>query len=391
MYTIKTYQEALDKIFVVEETRDYSLEKVRKAMMLLWNPLKNIKVIHITGTNWKGSTSKMCFSVLKHAWKKVGCFTSPHLIDIKERFITDEWEITEEEFISCLNEILALDLSLSFFEKATLMSFLFFKKREVEYAIVEVWFWWLLDSTNVVEPLITAITSIWLDHVAFLWSTLEEVSLHKAWIIKEWIPIVYNHNNTVISKTAEEKNAETIFTKKLVGTNLLWDYQKKNAAIAFEICKYLWVDDECIKVWLQKVEHFWRLQYITDNLIIDWAHNEQWLVSLKKYIDSVKNDFDKIELCFAQKRWKNAEKILEVFWEEYNNFVLIDSDNYRMVERPDILKERIYNDFPEFNKIMFEKSTQDEVFEKSLANNNVLYVVFWSLYMIWEFLKFVWK
>jgi len=120
---IKTYKEALEKIFQIEETRDYSLEKVQKAIKILNNPLKNIKIIHITGTNWKWSTSKMVFSVLKNAWKKVWVFTSPHLIDLKERFLTDIWEITEKEFIEILNIIqgaensLLKELKFSFFEK----------------------------------------------------------------------------------------------------------------------------------------------------------------------------------------------------------------------------------------------------------------------------------
>ncbi|MDQ7022376.1 MAG: hypothetical protein Q9M97_02410 [Candidatus Gracilibacteria bacterium] len=83
---IKTYKEALEKIFIIEETRDYSLVKVEKALKLLNDPLKNIKVIHITGTNGKGSTCKMVFSVLKNSGKKVGVFTSPHLLDLKKDF-----------------------------------------------------------------------------------------------------------------------------------------------------------------------------------------------------------------------------------------------------------------------------------------------------------------
>ena len=165
---IKTYKEALEKIFQIEEVRDYSLEKVEKAMEILNNPLKNIKVIHIAGTNWKGSTSKMVFSVLKNAWKKVWVFTSPHLIDLKERFLTDIWEITEKEFIEILNKILKIELKFSFFEKCFLIAVLLFEKRWVEYAIFEVGFWGLLDTTNVVNPVITAITSIWIDHTKVL-------------------------------------------------------------------------------------------------------------------------------------------------------------------------------------------------------------------------------
>ena len=410
---IKTYKEAIKKVFVIEETRDYSLERVEKAMELLWNPLKNINVIHIAGTNWKWSTSKMVFAVLKNAWKKVWAFTQPHLLDLKERFITDSWEITEKEFVEFLNKILDLDLKFSFFEKATLISFLLFEKREVEYGVIEVWFWGLLDSTNVVSPVITAITSIWIDHTKFLWNTIEEISFQKAGIIKEGIPIIYNHKNDVIKKVAEEKNAPIIFTKNKIKTNLIWEYQEKNAAIAFEICKYLlyslplskgvpevWGGGifSLILEWLQKVEHFWRLQYITPNLLIDWAHNTAWLVELKKYLLSL--DFNKnicsadcwilnnIKLCFAQKKWKNWDKILEVFDKE-NNFILVESENKLMVEKAEILLQNIKGLKPSVDKINLIIKTPEEIFELSQNNKNKLYVVFWSLYMIWDFLKFV--
>ncbi len=395
---IKTYKEALEKIFIIEQTRDYSLEKVKKAIELLNSPLKNIKVIHITGTNWKGSTCKMVFSVLKNAGKKVWVFTSPHLLDLKERFLTDIWEITEKEFVEILNKILNLDLSFSFFEKCFLISVLLFEKREVEYAIFEVGFWWLLDSTNVVNPVITAITSIWIDHTKILWNTIQEISYQKAWIIKEGITVVINHKNKVIEKVAKEKKAPIIFTTKKIKTNLIWDFQEKNAAIAFEICKYLfslplkskevpergWIFPTILE-WLQKVVHFWRMQYITPNLLIDWAHNEAWLLELKKYLlnlwfnrDICKWDCgipNNIKLCFAVKKWKNWDKIFKIFWE--NNYILVESENKLMVEKAENISKN------------YEIKTPQEIYKLSQENKNNLYVVFWSLYMIWDFLKFV--
>jgi len=383
--TIKTYREALEKIFVIEEVRDYSLEKIRRAIELLDNPLKNIKIIHITGTNWKWSTCKMVFSVLKNAWKRVWVFTSPHLVNLKERFLTDIWEITEEEFVKILNRILKLDLNFSFFEKCFLISVLLFEKREVEYAIFEVGFWGLLDSTNVVKPVITAITSIWIDHTKVLWNTIEEISFQKAWIIKEKIPVVYNHKNKIIEEIAKQKNAPIIYTFKKVKTNLIWDFQEKNSAIVFEICKYLKIPEELILEWLQKVVHFWRIQYITPNLLIDWAHNEAGLLELKKYLLNLwfnKNICrwdcgipNNIKLCFAVKKWKNWEKILKVFWE--NNYILVESENKLMVEKAENISKN------------YEIKTPDEIYKLSQQNKNNLYVVFWSLYMIWDFLKFV--
>jgi len=398
---IKTYKEALEKVFILDSTRDYSLVKVRKAFKLLNNPLKNIKIIHIAGTNWKWSTSKMVFSVLRNAWKKVWAFTKPHLIDVRERIIDNSWQISKEDFIELLNKVLDLNIDFSFFEKHFLISCLFFEKKWLEYWILETWIWGLNDSTNITTPIITAITSVWIDHIKTLWKTIEEISFQKAWIIKELIPIVYNHENDVIENIAKQKKAPIIFTEKKVNTNLVWEHQKKNAWIAFEICKYLWVSEEIILEWLQKVEHFWRLQYITSNLLIDWAHNEAGLEELKKYLYHPQPLLSKegsynIKLCFAQKKWKTWDKILKVFnWE--NNFILVESENKLMVESSKKLKEIISlstegfypQGAPRSPLYNFEIKTPEEIFELSKNNENNLYVVFWSLYMIWDFLKFV--
>jgi len=374
----------------------------------------------------------MVFSVLKNSGKKVWVFTSPHLVDLKERFLTDIWEITEKEFVEILNKIqgaeniLLKEMNFSFFEKCFLMSVLLFEKREVEYAIFEVGFWGLLDSTNVVNPVITAITSIWIDHTKVLWSTIEEISFQKAWIIKEGIPIVYNHKNKIIEDIAKLKNAPIIFTTKKVKTNLIWDFQEKNASLAFEICKYLLEQDthkgctlqkyvgvslvdtlnNLILEWLQKVVHLWRMQYITPNLLIDWAHNEAGLLELKKYLLNLwfnKNICrwdcgipNNIKLCFAQKKWKNWEKILKVFWE--NNYILVESENKLMVEKAEKLKEILTGwtqGLPLQNSVGVVPcicpiiKTPDEIYKLSEKNKNNLYVVFWSLYMIWDFIKFV--
>jgi len=326
---------------------------------------------------------------------------------LKERFLTDIWEITEEEFVEILNivqgakDTLLKKLKFSFFEKCFLIAVLLFEKREVEYAIFEVWIGGLLDTTNVVNPIITAITSIWIDHTKVLWDTLEEISFQKAWIIKEWIPIVFNHKNKVIEKVAKEKKSPIIFTEKKVKTNLIWEYQEKNAGIAFEICKYLLLNNSPltplftiegnILEWLQKVEHLGRLQYITPNLLIDWAHNEAWLIELKKYLAHpqplpCKEGRYKVKLCFAVKKGKTAEKILKIFWE--NNYILVDSQNKLMVEKAENLKDNISLLTEGFSPLNNEIKTPEEIYNLSQKNKNNLYVVFGSLYMIWEFLKF---
>lgn len=378
---VKSYEEALEKIFVKEQVRNYSLERVREWYTKLWEPLKNIKLIHIAGTNGKGSTSQMIFSILKLAYKKIWVFASPHLLDLRERFFTEKGQIEKQEFVDILNVVLALWLSLSFFELCTLIAFEFFRRKELEYAIVEVWIWWLLDATNILNPYITAITSIGYDHIDILWNTLEEISYQKAGIIKPWIPIVYNHKNEVIEKIAYEKWASLIFAWEKE-TNLLGAYQKKNAWIAYEIAKYLWIQENIIKTWLMQVNHPWRLQYIRQNLLIDGAHNEDGLKELKKYIDTLRKNFETIVLCFALKKGKNIDIILKIFWEQ-DFFVIVDSANTFMLEASENIQKSLLSLWKSWTIL-----SPKEIYILSQKNKKTLYLAFGSLYMIGEFLRF---
>ncbi len=371
---IKTYKQALDIIFKKEETTKYNLDNIKKWLELLWNPQNNFKIIHIAWTNGKGSTSKMIFSILKQAKEKVWVFTSPHLVDIRERFETENWKISEEEFLVILNKILDLNIDLSYFDKCVLIALEFFKLKKCEYVILEVGLWWRLDTTNVVNPIITVITSIWLDHQNILWDNIEKISKEKAGIIKKNIPLVLNFKNNVIEKIAKEKNAKIIYTNKKIKTNLLWKFQEKNAWIAYEIAKFLKIEEKNIFSWLQKVDHIWRLQFLEKNMLVDWAHNEDSLKELKKYVEkNLKNKFEKIFYCFSLKKGKNIDLIINNIWKE-NNFILVD------------IKKEILENMTKY-KEKYEIKNKQEIFNLQKENPKNLYIIFWSLYMIGDFIE----
>lgn len=375
--SIKTYEEALSYLSPHEKvSKHYNLDTIRKVCEKLWNPQNSYKIIHIAWTNWKGSTSQMCFSIIKNREKKVGMFTSPHIVDIRERFQTNIWKIKEKDFINIVNIIKETNIELSFFEKCCILWFIYFKKEWCEYAIIETWLWWLLDSTNIVNPTITTITSIWYDHMNVLWNTLEEISYQKAWIIKTWIPIVINMHNNTIQKRAQEIWSPIIFTNKKIKSNLLWEHQKKNAGLAYEICHYLWTSDQTIYEWLERVSHPWRLEFLLPNLLIDWAHNKQWLQSLKNYIKKIKNNYDKIIYCFSTKQWKEKEirtNIIKRFWIE-NSYIIVEYEHYLLANIKEIKNV--------CSNINYEIKTPKQITNLAKKNHNNLYIVFWSLYMI---------
>ena len=135
---IKTYTEAVETLFKKEETLDYSLKKMKEAVAFFDHPEKTMKIIHVTGTNGKGSVCAMVFSILKHAGKKVGLFISPHIVEIRERFQTEKGMISEQDFVDIVNQVVACPIQLSYFEKCVMIAFLFFAKMECEYVILEV-------------------------------------------------------------------------------------------------------------------------------------------------------------------------------------------------------------------------------------------------------------
>lgn len=161
-------------------------------MTHLGNPEKCFKSIHVAGTNGKGSVSHMLCSILMQAGYKVGLYTSPHLVDFRERIRINGEMIPEEEVTRFVekNRTFMEGLQLSFFEMTVGMAFDYFAKQKVDVAVVEVGMGGRLDSTNVITPLLSVITNIGLDHTQFLGDTLAKIAAEKAGIIKEGVPVV---------------------------------------------------------------------------------------------------------------------------------------------------------------------------------------------------------
>lgn len=227
---MKSYKETLDFLFgqlpmyqrIGKAAYKADLETTFRLDDYFNNPHKNYKTIHVAGTNGKGSVSHSIASILQEAGYKVGLYTSPHLVDFRERIKINGTMISEQavmDFVSNHQNIIE-ELKPSFFEMTVALAFDYFSREEIDIAVVEVGMGGRLDSTNIVSPELSIITNIGLDHTAFLGNTLPLVAKEKAGIIKERTPIVIGQTQSetqeIFVNIAKEKNAPIIFADQIL-------------------------------------------------------------------------------------------------------------------------------------------------------------------------------
>ncbi|MCM1349265.1 MAG: bifunctional folylpolyglutamate synthase/dihydrofolate synthase [Firmicutes bacterium] len=244
------------------------LETVTRLLESFGSPHRSLRCIHVGGTNGKGSTAHTLAAILQSQGYKVGLFTSPHIIDFRERIRVNGEMIEEDEVVEFVRSYVNKDLGLSpsFFELTTAMAFNYFKKLAVDFAVIEVGLGGRLDSTNVITPLVSVITNISLDHTGLLGSTPKAIAAEKAGIIKAGVPVVIGKaaggvkdvflrqardmNAPIVfaSETDEIKNIQTdadssvIYNTRSFGTlhgQLKGNYQRENALTVLETVKQI--------------------------------------------------------------------------------------------------------------------------------------------------------
>lgn len=227
MDTEQKYQGMLDYLYSfidysLQKTFRYSPEKfdlgrMQEFMNVLGNPQNDYPIIHVAGTKGKGSVSALCASALKESGGRVGLYTSPHLQDYAERIQVDGMPIPHDELIALVEEVkpnIASSPEITTFEITTALAFLYFARREVSAAVMEVGLGGRLDATNVCDPLVTVITSISYDHTDLLGDTLSEIAGEKAGILKPGVPVVVSPQEEealqAINRIAAEREAPLI-------------------------------------------------------------------------------------------------------------------------------------------------------------------------------------
>lgn len=333
-FTPEAYQEALDWLFVqmpnyqIDGQKAYKpgLENITKLCDFFGNPQEKLKMIHIGGTNGKGSTSNMLASVLQEQGYKVGLYNSPHLIDFTERIKVNGNNCEKEfvfDFIQKLKN-LPEEIKPSFFEFTTVMAFEYFHKKSVDFAIIEVGLGGRLDSTNIIKPLVAAITNIDLDHQNILGNTIEEIALEKAGIVKPKIPIISGDERDSVKNIIEQKaleNHSEFIDATIISTNFETDlqgnYQKKNIRVVLALVDELRkqkieISEKSLEIGLKIVQKNTKFigrwfQFSKNPLIIcDTAHNQAGLELVFAQLNEI-DKFKHIVLGFV-----NDKKIDEV-------------------------------------------------------------------------------
>ncbi len=312
------------------------LKNIKHLSKITSHPHKAFKSIHIAGTNGKGSTSFFIATALFEHGYKVGLYTSPHYKSYRERIRVDGKMIKVPYIKKFVNKLIAMGLfksefKPSFFEISVAMAFSYFKEEEVDYAVIETGLGGRLDSTNVINPVLSIITNISKDHTNFLGNTLNKIAREKAGIIKKNVPLIVGRTQKetkdIFKSIAKEKNAKLIFAdKKKYETIGIYkghaDFQLENLQTALTALHSILKSPDYKKIqkaWSKTMKswsYLGRYQFLSrkPKILVDSAHNE---AGIKNLFDQIKNgSYKNLHIVLAVVNDKDLSHLLSLFPEE---------------------------------------------------------------------------
>ena len=355
--------EILEKIFnmrtinkrITKESLNQNNEKLKKIYELLEKPCENKKIIHIAGTNGKGSTATFLENIFFAAGYSVAKFTSPHILRFNERILVNKEMISDEDVVkyceAVMNVLEKNRLQINFFEITTFIALLYFKEKNPDFIFLETGLGGRYDATNIVKSTIAAITNISFDHVALLGNSLYEVADRKAGIIKDGELCIYaqnldeleeavkretdnsvnvlekyknlqveldNRNYKTVVKITENKNLEKTFVLPLFGK-----FQANNFLIAYEIAKIYEIGDKAIQNGVSQISLAGRFEIFSQDptTILDVAHNEDSVKVLTENLNELFKD-DEVIFILSILGTKNIATIFEkILGKNYKIFI----------------------------------------------------------------------
>ncbi len=352
---LASYQKTGGKAF------NKSLSKTLLLASELDNPQSSLKTIHIAGTNGKGSSAAILTSILMEAGYKVGTYTSPHLNSFTERIRVNGHKVTEDFVVAFTKRILNfIEVNNpSFFEITTLMAFSYFKEKQVDVAVIETGLGGRLDSTNIIQPLVSLITNISLDHQGMLGNTLKEIASEKAGIIKDHTAIIISEKQVEVEEVFKEyasmKDAPLKFAEDEVQLNrnefeaesikqsfkygklnlqldLGGHYQMQNLKGALAVVeelnesKSLLISNEAIQQGTQNVlinsgiKGRWEIRGLNPKVICDTGHNTAGLKIV--FSQLAEESYDRLYIVWGMVNDKDPNEILSLLPSKYEKLII---------------------------------------------------------------------
>ncbi len=309
---------------------EFKLDGIKAFLSHLDNPHSQLKIIHVGGTNGKGSTCSIISSILQESGYKIGAFTSPHIKDYRERIRIGKNFIEKDfilEFIRT-NNLKIEELGLTYFEISFAMAVDYFATKKVDYTILEVGLGGRLDATNVVEPVISVITNIGYDHKEFLGNSLEEIAIEKAGIIKYKVPVVVGEKKEklqdLIKIEANKKSASIYFSRlnKEYKSDMSGPFIQKNISLALKALDILNLgikENDILNGILNikkntKIYSRWEFISKKPKIIFDSGHN---ISALKISLSELKNSSKVVFGTLEKKDQIDIIKILPINFRYY--------------------------------------------------------------------------
>jgi len=423
-----SYNTALKYLFELERAGiKYDLSNIRKLLKILGNPHRNFKSVHIAGTNGKGSVSSIINSVLIEKGIRTGLYTSPHILDFRERILVNGKFISKKFILGFVNRMYdeIEKIKPSFYEVTTAMAFEYFSFMKMEISVIETGLGGRLDSTNIITPLISVITGISIDHIEYLGSSISSITREKGGIIKKKVPVVTGNlkpvSKKILSSIALEKNSpiynsfkeknyeiaertETGFyftlnkKKERYFFPVIGDYQIENICTAVNTLKILKdtygiaVDSDILKNGFQNIKinsgYKGRFEIVSEKtsdgpkLITDISHNVQGIKNIENNLKYFK--FDKAVIIFGMMNDKNYKDcILEL--KRLNHHVIFTKPEYSRSAKPEDLFNVIKGNKEKFD----HRKNFKEAYELALSmtKKNDLILITGSFFLVSDFLR----
>ena len=385
------YEEAVNYIAEVPKfTTKNKAENTVELLRRLGHPEENYKVIHVAGTNGKGSVCAFLASILQHGGKRTGLFISPHLVKINERFQVDQVPVSDEIFLAAFCRVkTVIDEMMkdgfyhpTYFEILFAVGMVIFAEEKVEYLVMETGLGGRLDATNTVaHPIATVLTSISLDHTEYLGDTVEQIAWEKAGIIKEGIPVIYDGRNRsaekVILEKAEEMHAPAYpfyeqmceiqertdksidfvlnnryYDYKLVRVPYLADYQIVNSSLAMMTIRILdeqkEFSDDTILQGIADARWGGRMETVLPGVVLDGAHNAAGIYEFLKTVRRVQ-EHRPVSLLFSAVVEKDYDEMIREICQQarFSSIVVTEIEGSRKVDASALAEVfRKYTDAP---------------------------------------------